>query len=165
MLGASRKKVIALKPFVSSRSHAVVDQQSGGFSMPLVHVYWSTEKVREWMYLTIEAALPGIVSTALSVPAEAAFPPDEVTVRSFPMKPVKPDEGDKPFWRPTMSHDVEVIVWANHWPEREAQKAEITAAMAAAIRKYVPKSCSGFVWLLLQPAAFSDFKNGEWGVS
>lgn len=124
--------------------------------MPLVHVYWKTGIVRPTAIPDIVKVLPTIVSRALSVPAEAAFGPEEVTVKPFTLAQATGDE--KFDFMPELgSHDVEVVIWANHWPEREARKAELATQIGADLQDHVPMGNTGFVWLVLVPAAFAEF--------
>ena len=124
--------------------------------MTLVHVYWKTGKVRPTAIPGIVKALPTIVSRALSVPAEAAFGPKEVTIMTFTLaQPTGDDQFD--FTRQMGPHDVGIVIWANHWPEREARKDELADRMSNDLREHVPMGNTAFVWLVLSPAGYAGF--------
>lgn len=127
--------------------------------MPLVHVYWNSWKVTGTDIRRIENALPDLVSNALSVSTDSSFPPSEVTVKGFEMEKLtdKHTERDDDLREP-MSHDIEVVVWAHNYPERERSLEQLAATMASGVQKLAPEHCSGYVWLLLQPSAFTSFQ-------
>jgi hypothetical protein len=53
--------------------------------------------------------------------------------------------------------DVEIIIWANSYPERLATLNYRRKLLCHLIKLKLPKEIKGFVWILLQPGSFGEF--------
>ncbi len=114
--------------------------------MPLVMVHDASNSE---VLLDVTRALPALVAQALHVeedPAAHLTANDvEVWVR-----------GHHPHDKCTQG--IEIVVWANLFPERNANLEERTEMIAKGVRAIlaqVSPGVKGFVWVLLQPGAFS----------
>lgn len=53
--------------------------------------------------------------------------------------------------------DVEIIIWANQYPERQENLDFRRKMLCNLVRSAVPRDIKGWVWILLQPASFGEF--------
>ncbi|MCX6812997.1 MAG: hypothetical protein NTV77_00675 [Candidatus Azambacteria bacterium] len=53
--------------------------------------------------------------------------------------------------------DVEIIIWANLYPERQKNLDFRRDILYRMVRLILPEEIKGFVWILLQPASFGEF--------
>ncbi len=53
--------------------------------------------------------------------------------------------------------DVEIIIWANLYPERQKTLKLRKNLLRALVKDMLPKKIRGFVWILLQPGSFGEF--------
>ena len=54
-------------------------------------------------------------------------------------------------------YDVQVTVWANDFPGRRANLQDRCSRLNQQVKVYLPSGVSGYVWILLAPAAFAEF--------
>lgn len=118
--------------------------------MPLVVLQHKAGRILESMLAKLALTLPGIVAGALHVPEneEAHLTPDDIEV--WVQESGKLDVNTK---------DLEIIIWANLYTERVRNLEQRKDAIVLAIRKFLvdyDRNYSGFVWVLLQPAAFGE---------
>lgn len=116
--------------------------------MPLVVVHDNSSSE---VILDIARALPDLVAQALHVEENPAahLTADEVGVWVREHHP-----------HDRSTQGLEIVVWANLFPERNANLEERTEMIAKGVRAIltsVDPSVKGFVWVLLQPGAFSSF--------
>ena len=118
--------------------------------MPLVVVHYHPNIIPRDVILELANELPGIVADALNVRGNADAHLDssdvEVQVRAFGEYDVN-------------TRSLEIIVWANLYLERQANLEERKDNILNAVRDFLEDynlNVSGFVWVLLQPAAFGE---------
>jgi len=118
--------------------------------MPLVVVRYKEEQVLEDILTKLARELPDIVASALNTPEhkDGTLTPDDIEV--WVQKSGKYDVNTK---------DLEIIIWANFYPERqtnlEGRKQTIIDDVRTFFADY-DRNLSGFVWVLLNPAAFGN---------
>jgi hypothetical protein len=121
--------------------------------MPLVVIQYKRLYLNEDMIHELAKHLPEIVADALDAGQEgnneARLFPGEVKV--LVQEPGKLDVNTR---------DLEIIIWANSYPERlknlEQRKNKIVRGVRKALGNY-SRNLSGFVWVLLQHGAFGRF--------
>lgn len=118
--------------------------------MPLVVVQHKAGRLNEDMLQKLAESLPGIVANALNVKENEAARLTSSDVEVWVQESGKFDVNTK---------DLEIIVWANSYPERlsdlEFRKDVILKFVRWFLSDY-DRNLSGFVWVLLQPAAFGE---------
>lgn len=122
--------------------------------MPLVVVNRNPKSFDERSLENLVRALPDLVASALT----CENPDGELTAKDIEVW--VQDSG--PF--DVNTKDVEIIIWANLYPERQAdldrRQRYITGGIKALMNAgdiATVKRISGFVWVLLQPASFGEF--------
>ena len=118
--------------------------------MPLVVVWHKSGRFNNDMIQKLAETLPEIVAGALHVPesAEAHLAPDDIEVKV--QESGKYDVNTK---------DLAIIIWANLYPERLSNLTDRKDAIVQGVRAFLADydlKPSGFVWVLLQPAAFGE---------
>lgn len=82
--------------------------------------------------------------------ADGQLTPSDVEVRLRTREP-----GD------VTAYDVELTIWAKHYPARAAKLDEAAAAIRGAVDRYLNaagrKRARGWVYILLSPASFAEF--------
>lgn len=96
------------------------------------------------------AALPEVVSNALSVSEESTFPPTEVTIDSQVLE--TPSPRDAGFDR--MSDDVEILILCDRYPERVERRHKIAQTILDGIDGILDK-CSAWVYLRPDDSGFA----------
>lgn len=116
--------------------------------MPLVMVRYKDPKVRDRDARDLAVELPALVAKHLGEPnTQADLKPDEVEVW------VQPGH-----WADMNTMDVEVIVWATLYLEREANLDERRHRLKEDVQALVPPGTSGYVWVLLQPTSYEEWE-------
>jgi len=111
--------------------------------------------------------LPSIVAKALSVPGtEGELSPNDIEVKVESFGLIEEAEGSSGFTRIDVSGDVlrdihtkdiEIIIWANDYPERAKNLDQRREQIIKEVRKFIPPDITGFVWVLLQPGSYGEF--------
>ncbi len=115
--------------------------------MPLVVVNRNPEKLDNELLKELVKSLPLSVALALTCdnPAGKLTAQDvEVWVQDFGPYDIN-------------TKDVEIIIWANLYPERQTNLDFKREGILALVRSILPREIKGFVWILLQPASFGEF--------
>jgi len=119
--------------------------------MPLVELYYDpkrfpSEEMLPFGIGVIAENLRSSVAIALSVEeADGQLSPEDVEVRVREKSPL--DATD---------YDIEVTVWAKHYPQREAKLDEATAEIAETFGRFISGAVRGWVYVLLSPAGFVE---------
>ena len=118
--------------------------------MPLVVVTHEVGRVPPDMLIKLARALPEIVAQALNVEENehARLTVADIEVRVQESGPY--DFNVK---------DLEIIIWANDYPERLVNLDERKETILKGVREFLrdfDRNLSGFVWVLLQPTAFGE---------
>lgn len=120
--------------------------------MPLVVIQHEADRELDYVVGRLSKEMPGIVARALDVEEnpDARLTPDDVEVHVQ-----KSGEFD------TNTKDLEIVIWANEYPERLRNLDERKDRMVKEVRAFLVeyrsiRNISGFVWILLQPAAFGE---------
>lgn len=118
--------------------------------MSLVVVNHQVGRVLPDMLNELAQAMPEIVARALNVEeheeAHLTANDVEVWIRESDLYDVN-------------NKDIEIIIWANHYPERLANLGERKEIILNGVRGFLKdydRNLSGFVWVLLQPGAFGE---------
>ena len=118
--------------------------------MPLVVVNHKRDRVLQSMAYKLAQVMPEIVACALDVreneEAHLMAGDIEVWVRESSLYDVN-------------VKDLEIVIWANHYPERQANLADRKEVILNGVREFLRDydyNIYGFVWVLLQPAAFGE---------
>ena len=116
--------------------------------MPLVVVKHKAGRILPGMLEKLGQAMPEIVASALDVKEnpEAHLTAEDVEVWIRESGPY--DINVK---------DLEIVIWANTYPERLANLSDRKEAILQGLLKFLgdfDRNLSGFVWVLLQPGAF-----------
>lgn len=119
-------------------------------AMPLVVVQHKVGRILEDMLQKLAESLPEIVAKALSAEEnqDACLIPSDVEV--WVQESGKLNVNTK---------DLEIIIWANSYPERLRDLERRKDMIVRAVRKFFAdydRNLSGFVWVLLQPTAFGE---------
>ena len=121
--------------------------------MPLVVVQYKASRFNEDMLMLqrLVESLPEIVGFALNAPEneDACLSPSDIEV--WVQESGRFDVNTK---------DLEIIIWANLYPERLRNLEQRRDVILQAVRKFLAdydRNLSGFVWVLLQPASFGEF--------
>jgi len=118
--------------------------------MPLVYIQYKVGRFAENLVEYLAGRMPEIVANALDAGQEGnkeacLFPGDvEVWVRESGKLDVN-------------TRDLEIIIWANSYPERLANLEQRKDRIIRDVREFLgnyDRNLSGFVWVLLQPGAF-----------
>ncbi|MBI5405156.1 MAG: hypothetical protein HY976_02920 [Candidatus Kerfeldbacteria bacterium] len=114
--------------------------------MPRVLVEYNGSMLLPKDLVPLSDHLARVVSRHMSVPADWALTPDDV---SFKFDDLNTDDGDLdgigPFDR--MSHDIQITIEGAFHDEREAQAMSIGNAIQADLVPYIPSDCTFDVWL------------------
>ncbi|MDR3546981.1 MAG: hypothetical protein P4M11_01665 [Candidatus Pacebacteria bacterium] len=123
--------------------------------MPLVILeYQMFPRVPRFLINGLAKELPSIVAAALNVDTviEAHLQPSDIKVK------VEQFIGDAP-----NTKELEVTVWANHFPERQVNLDERRDAIIEGIKVFFTRGHLGFqieftlsVWVLLAPASYGE---------
>lgn len=118
--------------------------------MPLVVINYKAGRLPEDLIRSLALEIPDIVASALSVEEnpEARLGPEDIEVRV--QESGKMDVNAK---------DLEIVIWANSYPERLLNFAERKDMILVDIRAFLAdydSNPSGFVWVLIQPGAFGE---------
>ena len=106
--------------------------------------------VPEWMVAKLVKQLPWIVAEALDVEKN----PD-ARIISNEIEVCVRESGELDI----NTKDLEIIIWANSYPERLANLEQRKDEILQDVRKFLgdhDRNLTGFVWVLLQPAAFGE---------
>ena len=119
--------------------------------MPLVVVKHKAGRMLDDMLADLADALTEIVADALHTPENKGgeLSPNDIEV--WVQESGKHDIDTK---------DLEIIIWANEYPNRLANLVDRKDRIVRAMRKFLAdydRNLSGFVWVLLQPAAYGEF--------
>jgi hypothetical protein len=88
--------------------------------------------------------LPGIIARALSVPGtEGELTPEEIEVKVEQFGDI--DIHQK---------DVEIIIWANDYPERRKNLEVRTKQIYGQVKAILNQDTTSFIWVLLQKGSF-----------
>lgn len=118
--------------------------------MPLVVLSHKKDRVLPDMLEKLAQALPAMVAEALT----CEHPPGLLVA------------GDIEVWvRESSDYDVnvkdlEIVVWANHYDERQQNLHHRNVAVLNKVREFLADydcNLNGYVWILLQPASFGEF--------
>lgn len=115
--------------------------------MPLVVVNRNPEVLTDELLKSLVASLPSFVANVLTCndPGGDLTPQDiEVWVQDFGPHDIN-------------TKDVEIIIWANLYPERQKTLELRRRFLCSELRFLLPKEIGGFVWILLQPASYGEF--------
>ncbi|MDO8435907.1 MAG: hypothetical protein Q7S82_00780 [bacterium] len=115
--------------------------------MPLVVVNKNPEKIDCGLLERLVDRLPGLVASALTCehPDGGLEAQDvEVWVQDFGPNDIN-------------TTDVEIIIWANLYPERQANLDDRREKICKGVRLILPKMIKGFVWVILNPGSFGEF--------
>ena len=117
--------------------------------MPLVVVARNPKVISDRLLSVITKNLPSIVASALDCDDEGGSLTSrdvEVWVQDFGPNDIN-------------TKDLEIVVWANQYPQRlrhlNARRADIVSEIRS-IRGAARSNFTGFVWVLLQPASFGE---------
>ena len=118
--------------------------------MPLVVVQHKAGRITEQMLTNLAKAMPEIVAAGLNAPEnqDACLIPSDIEV--WVQESGRFDVNTK---------DLGIIIWANSYPERLRNLDQRKDAIVQAVRKFLAdcdRNLSGYVWVLLQPAAFGE---------
>ena len=114
--------------------------------MPLVLV-WAKDDIDERVTLELSNNLPKDVADALSCDdPDGKLTADDVEVRFFNINPY-----DKSL------NDIDVVIFANLYPDRQKNFEERKNAIANAIKEILPPGNTVSIWVLVAPGAFSQF--------
>lgn len=115
--------------------------------MPFVVVNRNKKKLPDKVLSPIIKKLPEIVANALTAwTPEGKLTPNDIEVWVQDFGPL--DLNTK---------DIEIVIWANLYPEREANLPVRQKFITEKVKQLVSKGITGFVWVLLQPASFGEF--------
>jgi len=124
--------------------------------MPLVIITRNSKKVGNQKLLGLVKSLPYCVARHLHIESvkEAHLAPDDIEVKLWERSRFD-----------TFHHDIEVTIFASHFPEREANLLRASREISAFIDGYLnglaggerPRT-SGFVWIRLAPSGFSEWR-------
>lgn len=118
--------------------------------MPLAFVNYRDIVLDRGGVKRIVEALPELVAKSLSV-EEGRLVPGEVGVRTR-----RADAMD------ILTHDVEIVVFANHYPEREAKVQEAAEEINTSVEDLLAGTgLRSYVWVLLTPGGFSESQAKE----
>ncbi len=115
--------------------------------MPLVVVNRNPEKLNGEQLKILIDSLPESVASTLTCKdpgGELMVQDIEVWVQDFGPNDIN-------------TKDVEIIIWANLYPERLATLDLRRKMLCNSVRCVLPKEIKGFVWILLQPGSFGEF--------
>ena len=118
--------------------------------MPLVVIQYAARPISRQVLIRLVAALPDVVAAALDVPGlpEGRLTPEDIEVWVQ-------ESGDLNL----NIKDLEIVIWANLYPERLENLTERNGIIASFVRDFLRKygsGLNGYVWTMLQPAAFSQ---------
>ena len=116
--------------------------------MPLVLVSRKEDFVDDDLVKRLAGELPRIVSMALNMPGEenGELVPDDIEVKVGSFSGL--DVNVKP---------LEIVIWANDYPKRRASLNFRRQTIVEAVKKLIPPTVKGFVWVFLLPASFGEF--------
>lgn len=120
--------------------------------MPLVVVQYKPGSITEGKLKDFVSVLPKLVARALHVPEnpDAHLTPEDVEV--WVRESGKLDRNVEDIVK-----DIEIVIWANEYPERLQNLGERKDRIVQSIRDFFyGRIPTGFVWVLLQPAAFGE---------
>lgn len=114
--------------------------------MPQVFLKYNIEKVSKETVITLVKVLPKLVAGCLTTAPEnpeGSLSADDIEVdtKSF-------GEFD------IHTKDIEIIVWANSYPERLKNKEERCSYLDRFIKEYLPAETTNWTWILLAEGAF-----------
>jgi len=116
--------------------------------MPFVWVRVSSFLNEEFIE-KLAKKLPIIVAKALNVPGtKGTLKPEEIEVKVESFGPLD-----------VHTKNIEIIIWANDYPERRENLNERRKQIVAEIGKFFSSTpeITGFVWVLLQPGSYGEF--------
>jgi len=116
--------------------------------MQLVLLNRKKEFVDDNLVKKIAGELPRIVSMALNIPhiTDGKLVPDDIEVWVDDSSEL--DVNTKP---------LEIIIWATEFSERRANLNFRRQIIVDEVKKLIPSTVKGFVWVLLHPASFGEF--------
>lgn len=118
--------------------------------MPLAVLNYRKDRVLPDMLEKLARELPEMIADALTTEVDTRG-------RLFP--------GEVEVWvRESNEFDVHVkdfgiVIWANHYPEREQDLNHRNVAILNKVREFLSdydRNLSGYVWILLQPGSFGE---------
>ncbi len=115
--------------------------------MPLVVINRNQKKLDNVHLKSLTSMLPNMVANVLTCADDDGLLKSsdvEVRVQDFGTHDVN-------------TKDLEIIIWANLYPEREAKLKKSRCCITNAVKEIIPEDLSGFVWILLQPGSFGKF--------
>ena len=124
--------------------------------MPLIIITKNSKKISRHTLAGLAKSLPACVARKLHIKSvkDAHLTPADIEV--------KINERGR---YDTYHHDVEVVILASHFPEREANLPRITSEISAYVQGYLNglpseegPTISGFVWIRLAPSGFSEWR-------